>query len=82
MSTTILTRPAADALGHIHDRTPVIVPADLQADWLDPGLIDKAEIRSLLDAIPDPELVPHEVGTAVGNVRNNGPELVEPVSAN
>jgi putative SOS response-associated peptidase YedK len=78
MSTTILTRPAADALGHIHDRTPVIVPADLQGDWLDPGLIDKAEIHLLLDAIPDPELVPREVGKAVGNVRNNGPELVEP----
>lgn len=80
MSTTILTRPAADALGHIHDRTPVIVPADLQADWLDPGLTDKAEIRSLLDAIPDPELVPRVVGKAVSNVRNNGPELVEPMS--
>ena len=25
MTTTILTRPAADALGHIHDRMPVIV---------------------------------------------------------
>ncbi|GAA3328007.1 hypothetical protein GCM10017711_34000 [Paeniglutamicibacter sulfureus] len=79
MSTTILTRPAADALGHIHDRTPVIVPADLQADWLDPGLSDKTEIRSLLDAIPDPEILPREVGKPVGNVRNNGPGLVEPM---
>lgn len=26
MTTTILTRPATDALGHIHDRTPVIIP--------------------------------------------------------
>ncbi|MCQ9162970.1 SOS response-associated peptidase [Arthrobacter sp. STN4] len=77
LTTTILTRPAADALGHIHDRMPVIVPAgDLQSDWLDPALTDKSEIRSLLDAIPDPVLVPREVGKAVGNVRNNGPELI------
>lgn len=62
MTTTILTRPAADALGHIHDRTPVIVPAGLQGEWR------------------DPELVPREVGKAVGNVRNNGPELIESVS--
>lgn len=79
MTTTILTRPAADALGHIHDRTPVIVPADLQDEWLDPELTEKAEIRTLLDGIPDPELVPREVGKAVGNVRNNGPELIEMV---
>lgn len=79
MTTTILTRPAADALGHIHDRTPVIVPADFQGEWLDPELTDKGEIRTLLDGIPDPELVPREVGKAVGNVRNNGPGLIEPI---
>jgi putative SOS response-associated peptidase YedK len=78
VTTTILTRPATDTLGHIHDRTPVVVPADLLDDWLDPGVTDKGLIRSLLDAIPDPELVPLEVGKAVGNVRNNGPELIEP----
>ncbi|MBM6620620.1 SOS response-associated peptidase [Micrococcaceae bacterium RIT802] len=77
MTTTILTRPAADALGHIHDRTPVIVPAGLQDEWLEPELTDKGEIRTLLDGILDPELVPREVGKAVGNVRNNGPELIE-----
>jgi len=56
------------------------VPAgDLQGDWLDPALTDKSEIRSLLDAIPDPVLVPREVGKAVGSVRNNSPELVEGV---
>lgn len=79
MTTTVLTRPAADALGLIHDRTPVIVPADLQDEWLEPELTDKGEIRTLLDGIPDPELVPREVNKAVGNVRNNGPELIDPV---
>lgn len=78
MTTTILTRPAEDALGHIHDRMPVIVPTgELQGDWLDPALTDKSEIRSLLDAIPDPKLVPREVGKDVGNVRNNSRELIE-----
>lgn len=54
MTTTILTRPAADAFGHIHDRTLVIVPPDLQGDWLDPGLKDKDGVRQLLDAIRTP----------------------------
>lgn len=56
MTTTILTCPAADALGHIHDIS-VIVPADFQDEWLDPGLTDKGEIRTQLEGIPDPELV-------------------------
>lgn len=79
MTATILTRPAADALGHIHDRTPVVVPEGLRGDWLDPGLTDKDDIRTLLDSMPEPELVPVRVGAAVGNVRNNGPALIEPV---
>ncbi len=41
MTTTILTRPAADALGNIHDRTQVIVPEDLQDEWPDPGLVER-----------------------------------------
>ena len=33
---TILTCTTQDALGHIHDRSPVVVPADLRSAWLDP----------------------------------------------
>jgi putative SOS response-associated peptidase YedK len=77
---TILTRPATDALGHIHDRTPVIVPEDLQADWLDPKTTAKTDVAGLLDAIPNPELVPVTVSDRVNSVRNNGPELIEPVT--
>jgi putative SOS response-associated peptidase YedK len=79
MTCTIITTKAADALGHIHDRTPLIVPPDLQDDWLDPHLDGKAGVRQLLDAMPEPHLVPRVVGSAVGSVRNNGPELIEPV---
>lgn len=79
LSCTIITRPADDALGEIHDRTPVIVPAELRGDWLDPHNDSKGAVRDLLAAIPDPRLVPREVGTRVGSVRNNGPELIEPL---
>ncbi|NKX52440.1 SOS response-associated peptidase, partial [Arthrobacter deserti] len=48
MSCTIISTRAADALGHIHDRTPLIVPPDLQDDWLDPHLRDKAGVQQLL----------------------------------
>jgi putative SOS response-associated peptidase YedK len=79
VSCTIITRPAGDALGEIHDRTPVIVPPDLRGDWLDPRIDSRPAVQELLDAIPDPHLVPRIVGNRVGSVRNNGPDLIEPL---
>ncbi|MGN7132586.1 SOS response-associated peptidase [Rhodococcoides corynebacterioides] len=78
-STTVLTTTATDTLGHIHDRSPVVVPDDLWSAWLDPGLTDLAGVSDLLESIPEPHLTPREVSTAVNSVRNNGPELVAPV---
>lgn len=78
-STTVLTTTATDTLGHIHDRSPVVVPDDLWSAWLDPGLTDHAGVADLLQSIPEPHLTPYEVSTAVNSVRNNGPELVAPV---
>lgn len=76
---TVITRSATDALGHIHDRTPLLLPPELWDEWLDLGTTSADDVRSLLDAVPEPHLLPREVGPAVGNVRNNGPELVAPV---
>lgn len=76
---TILTRPATDELGHIHDRCPVVLPGDLYAPWLDRGLNGKDEVIALIDSIPDPQLTSYEVSTAVNNPRNNNPDLLAPV---
>ncbi|WP_032399212.1 SOS response-associated peptidase [Rhodococcoides fascians] len=78
-SATVLTSPAADSLGHIHDRSPVVLPPDLRASWLDPTLTDLGEVTELLAAIPEPRLEPYEVSTAVNSVKNNSPELLTPV---
>ncbi|WP_077487799.1 SOS response-associated peptidase [Sinomonas mesophila] len=75
---TILTGPASDSLGYIHDRTPVIVPREMWADWLDPGTTKEADVRALIDSMPEPHLVPRIVGDMVNSVRNNGPELIQP----
>ncbi|MBY6412216.1 SOS response-associated peptidase [Rhodococcus sp. BP-252] len=78
-SVTVLTSPAADALGHIHDRSPVIVPENMRSDWLNPAITDLDSVQEMLAAIPEPRLVPYEVSTAVNSVRNNSPELLTPV---
>lgn len=74
---TVLTTDAADEHGAIHDRTPMLVAREHWARWLDPEVEDPGQelltpgTPGVLDAWP--------VGAAVGNVRNNGPELVQPV---
>ncbi|MBT1003552.1 SOS response-associated peptidase [Paenarthrobacter sp. DKR-5] len=80
MTATILTREATDALGHVHDRCPVILPGRFIDFWLDPDLKDKEGVQKLLLNVPEPHLVPREVDKKVGSVRNNGPELIKPVT--
>lgn len=76
VSFTILTTTAPGALGHIHDRSPVVVPKDVRDEWLDPSLVELAEVRELLDAIPEPTFEAYEVSSDVNDHRNNGPGLV------
>lgn len=75
---TIITTTANQALAGIHDRMPVILdPADWKT-WLDPANTDLAELAGLLQPAPDPEIELYPVRALVNNVRNDGPELIEP----
>ena len=77
---TVLTTEATDDLGRIHDRMPLMVERDAWDRWLDPTLDGVEDAKSLLvPAIPG-RLRACPVSAAVGNVRNNGPHLVEPLS--
>ena len=78
LSATIITQPARDGLEQIHEREPAVLDHDLITSWLDPDRTGAAEALEVL-AQPSPPLSWHEVGSAVGSVRNDGPELIEPV---
>jgi putative SOS response-associated peptidase YedK len=73
---TIVTTKAADSLGHIHERSPVVVPAGTRDAWLDPRLTALAEVDALLRSLPAPALLSYEVSPTVNDHRNNGPDLV------
>lgn len=78
-STSIITTTPNDLMATLHDRMPVILPPERWAEWLDPTNHDVEALQGLLvPAAPD-LLVVHPVSTAVGNVRNDGPELVLPI---
>ena len=74
---TVVTTEAADDLGHVHDRTPLLVPREAWDRWLDPEVDDPG--RHLLVPATPGVLDAWPVSVAVGNVRTNGPELVVPV---
>ena len=77
LSCTIITTDAPGELAEIHDRMPLVMPERDWDRWLDP---DAAVDEELLARRPDVhEIRMREVSTLVNNVRNNGPELLEPV---
>jgi putative SOS response-associated peptidase YedK len=76
---TVLTTSAQDDLGHIHDRMPLMLSPEKYDAWLDPRHGDRADLLALLEPAAPGRLEAFPVSTLVSNVRNNGPELVEPI---
>jgi putative SOS response-associated peptidase YedK len=76
---TVITTSAGPDMSGIHDRMPVVLEPEVLDEWLDPANRDKPELESLLVAAPAGTLRHRAVGRSVGNVRNDGPELIEPL---
>jgi putative SOS response-associated peptidase YedK len=76
---TVLTTTAEDELGRIHDRMPMLLEKEAYDRWLDPEVSDPEDLLSLLVPAAPGRLEAYPVSTAVNNVRNNGPELLEPL---
>jgi putative SOS response-associated peptidase YedK len=71
---TIITTDPNELLETIHDRMPVILSPQDYSRWLDPGEPSRLPI-DLLRPFPAEELRAWKVSAAVGNVKNNFPEL-------
>jgi putative SOS response-associated peptidase YedK len=83
-SCTVITTSAEDAVGHIHDRMPLMVERDRWSAWLDPEVgsgHDAEDLLGLLVPAAPGRLEAYPVSTAVNSVRNNGPELLDPLDA-
>lgn len=88
LSTSIMTMDSPSAeepgvlgeLAGLHDRLPIPLGKEMMGRWMNPaeedgeGLIEQIRAEAF-DAAS--EWTMHEVDTAVGNVRNNSPELIE-----
>lgn len=74
----LVTTRANTLMAPVHDRMPVLLPARAWSDWLDREQDDLDALEALLVPAPDEELELWPVRTLVSDVRNNGPELIEP----
>jgi putative SOS response-associated peptidase YedK len=78
--TVITTTPNAD-MDEIHDRMPVVLARNDFETWLNVAEHGPEERMLLLRPAPPGTLSHYGVSTAVGSVKNDGPELTEPVES-
>lgn len=75
-----------DELAQLHDRIPLAMHPETQQDWLSPGKLTADEAEAMVERIRTEsfdvaagwEVYP--VDRAVGSVRNEGPQLMEPIT--
>ena len=78
LTATILTCPAVDGPATVHDRMPLLVPAGMTSEWLDPS-IDGARLLAPMrkaGAELSARLHFHEVAPPEGD----GPSLIRPIN--
>ena len=76
---TIITTEAGPDMP-IHNRQPVVLEREVWEHWLDAEVTGPEELEPLLRPTARGTLVHHPVGKEVGNVNNDGPELIEEVA--
>ncbi len=76
---SIMTTAPTAAMSELHHRWPVILGPDGCEAWMD-SKARHEDLMSLLRHCPDEWIEAYEVGPAVGNVRNEGADLIKPVA--
>lgn len=76
----IVTTAADQELANIHDRRPLVLVAEAAREWMRQDVSGKeAEEIAADGTVSADQFIWHPVTRAVGNVKNQGAELIEPV---
>jgi putative SOS response-associated peptidase YedK len=78
-SCTIITTSPNVLVAPVHDRMPVILPVELEQEWLDPE-ISKEHALSLLQSYPAEAMIAVAASPLVNSVRNDDSGLLTPDS--
>jgi putative SOS response-associated peptidase YedK len=60
---------------------PVVLGPETWPKWLGEEPADARQLKAMLAPYPSKEVTCWPVSTRVGNVKNNDPSLIEPISA-
>ena len=75
-SCTIITTEPNDLMAPIHNRMPVILPANAYDLWLDPA--ERTDLQALLLPYSAQEMTAHPVSTLVNSPINDTPDCLKP----
>lgn len=77
----ILTTATGPDLRKLHYREPIVIAPEHFTLWLEGDERDLALMAPLLAPAPKSSWAFHKVAPTVGNIRNDGPQLIEPDQA-
>jgi putative SOS response-associated peptidase YedK len=75
----VLTCPANSLMQPIHNRMPVILPAEHEAAWLDSNAHDTAQLSQLLKPLPAAAMTAYRVGSLVNSPRLDTAGCIQPL---
>lgn len=77
-----MTSAADQGLVDIHDCRPLVLSPEAAREWMRHDIGGKeAEMIAADGAVPADKFIWHAVTRAVGNVKNQGPELIETIKS-
>ncbi|PTX15026.1 putative SOS response-associated peptidase YedK [Pontibacter mucosus] len=76
---TIITTEANELMRPLHDRMPVLLHPEEEAEWLS-GEQANEHLLSLLKPYPSEEMKAYPVSTLVNSPANDSPEVLEPMA--
>jgi putative SOS response-associated peptidase YedK len=77
-SCAILTTEATGIIAEFHSRMPVALAPEVWDAWLDREVTEPEAVMGLVQPLEADLWLQREVSTRVNNVKNNGPELLDP----
>jgi putative SOS response-associated peptidase YedK len=79
-SAAIVTTAASGEMERLHPRMPVMLPRGLWDDWLRADEDEAPHLHEAVTALGPPRLTATPIGRRVNDVRNDGPDLLEPAT--
>lgn len=75
----VITADSEGGMVDVHDRRPVALSPELAQEWLDPATPKERAAEIIRQGLPAEAFEWYKVDKAVGNVRNEGPQLIQPL---